>query len=229
MPKLTSRRLCDFYILLVCIVALFQRTSAAVASTPSVKKQTAVAQPPAKTNKRKKDSAPMRSYDFEEQDAEEEPTVKKRTIKAPPPRDLPEDRPSHSPTRPHSPIKYKSAIPEPLKFCQSILKELLSQKHSDYAWPFYHPVDVRDLGLDDYFDIIKHPIDLSTIKSKLDDRQYKNVLEFSADLRLMFTNCYRYNAADHDVHKFGKKLQVKLTFISYSASCSITLYVIGGV
>lgn len=54
---------------------------------------------------------------------------------------------------------------------------------------------------------------LGTIKSKLDDRQYKNAGEFAADLRLMFTNCYRYNAADHDVHKFGKRLQVS-TFLS---------------
>ncbi|GAU97486.1 hypothetical protein RvY_08770 [Ramazzottius varieornatus] len=176
---------------------------------PAAKTQSIAPPPPANpasTNKRKKDMAPMRAYAYEDE-PEEEPTPKKRTIKAPPPRDLPEERPSHSHTRPHSPIKYKSAIPEPLKFCQGIMKELLSQKHSEYAWPFYHPVDVRDLGLDDYFDIIKHPIDLGTIKSKLDDRQYKNAGEFAADLRLMFTNCYRYNAADHDVHKFGKRLQ----------------------
>ena len=33
-----------------------------------------------------------------------------------------------------------------------------------YAWPFYHPVDAVALGLHDYHDIIKNPMDLETIK-----------------------------------------------------------------
>ena len=33
-----------------------------------------------------------------------------------------------------------------------------------YAWPFYKPVDVEGLGLHDYLDIIKHPMDLGTVK-----------------------------------------------------------------
>lgn len=41
---------------------------------------------------------------------------------------------------------------------------MLSRKHAPYAWPFYKPVDVKSLGLHDYYDIIKHPMDLSTIK-----------------------------------------------------------------
>ena len=39
-----------------------------------------------------------------------------------------------------------------------------SKKHMAYAWPFYKPVDVDGLGLHDYLDIIKHPMDLGTIK-----------------------------------------------------------------
>lgn len=41
---------------------------------------------------------------------------------------------------------------------------MLSKKHVAYAWPFYKPVDVKALGLHDYLDIIKHPMDLGTIK-----------------------------------------------------------------
>ena len=33
-----------------------------------------------------------------------------------------------------------------------------------YAWPFYHPVDASALNLQDYHDIIKKPVDMSTIK-----------------------------------------------------------------
>lgn len=51
-----------------------------------------------------------------------------------------------------------------LGYCGSLVREMLSKKHANYAWPFYKPVDVDALGLHDYHDIIKHPMDLSTIK-----------------------------------------------------------------
>lgn len=53
---------------------------------------------------------------------------------------------------------------EQLRFCARLVKEMLSKKHVAYAWPFYKPVDANALGLHDYHDIIKHPMDLSTIK-----------------------------------------------------------------
>lgn len=85
---------------------------------------------------------------------------------------------------------------------------MLSKKHSAYAWPFYHPVDATTLGLHDYHDIIKKPMDLSTIKKKLDCREYTSPSEFASDVRLMFTNCYKYNPPEHDVVKMGRKMQV---------------------
>jgi len=33
-----------------------------------------------------------------------------------------------------------------------------------YAWPFYKPVDADLLGLHDYHEIIKKPMDLGTVK-----------------------------------------------------------------
>lgn len=51
-----------------------------------------------------------------------------------------------------------------LKYCQTIVKELFSKKHQPYAWPFYYPVDAEKLGLKDYSDIIKTPMDLTTAK-----------------------------------------------------------------
>lgn len=53
---------------------------------------------------------------------------------------------------------------EQLRSCVRLVREMLSKKHVAYAWPFYKPVDVKALGLHDYHDIIKHPMDLSTIK-----------------------------------------------------------------
>lgn len=55
-----------------------------------------------------------------------------------------------------------------LGYCASVVRDMLSKKHAAYAWPFYKPVDVAALGLHDYHDIIKYPMDLSSIKVRLD-------------------------------------------------------------
>nr|CAD7569546.1 unnamed protein product [Timema californicum] len=107
----------------------------------------------------------------------------------------------------HSGAKPKDKLNDSLKACNEILKELFSKKHSGYAWPFYKPVDAELLGLHDYHDIIKKPMDLGTVKQKMDTREYKSAGEFAADVRLIFTNCYKYNPPDHDVVAMARKLQ----------------------
>uniref|UniRef100_A0A8C8Y980 Bromodomain-containing protein 2 n=1 Tax=Panthera leo TaxID=9689 RepID=A0A8C8Y980_PANLE len=64
----------------------------------------------------------------------------------------------------------KGKLSEHLRHCDSILKEMLSKKHAAYAWPFYKPVDAEALELHDYHDIIKHPMDLSTVKDVFEMR-----------------------------------------------------------
>ncbi|EDV95420.1 GH17935 [Drosophila grimshawi] len=103
--------------------------------------------------------------------------------------------------------KSKEKLSDSLKSCNEILKELFSKKHSGCAWPFYKPVDAELLGLHDYHDIIKKPMDLGTVKRKMDNREFKSAPEFAADVRLIFTNCYKYNPPDHDVVAMGRKLQ----------------------
>ncbi|MEQ2195257.1 hypothetical protein XENOCAPTIV_009749 [Xenoophorus captivus] len=135
--------------------------------------------------------------------------VSGRPIK-PPKKDLPD---SILPT----PVRRSKLTPQ-LRYCSGVLKELLSKKHAAYAWPFYKPVDATSLGLHDYHDIIKQPMDLSTIKEinlnpsvflqrKMDSREYRDAQLFSADVRLMFSNCYKYNPPDHDVVAMARKLQ----------------------
>ncbi|XP_061833430.2 bromodomain testis-specific protein-like isoform X2 [Nerophis lumbriciformis] len=101
----------------------------------------------------------------------------------------------------------KAKLLEPLHHCDAILKEMLSKRHYAYAWPFYTPVDVVALALHDYHLIIKQPMDLSTIKKKLEQREYEAAKEFAADVRLMFSNCYKYNPPAHEVVAMARKLQ----------------------
>ncbi|ELW72633.1 Bromodomain testis-specific protein [Tupaia chinensis] len=98
---------------------------------------------------------------------------------------------------------------EQLRHCNEILKEMLAKKHLSYAWPFYNPVDVNALGLHNYYDIVKNPMDLGTIKRKMDNQEYKDAYEFAADVRLMFMNCYKYNPPDHEVVSMARMLQLK--------------------
>lgn len=103
--------------------------------------------------------------------------------------------------------KKKNKMSVQLKYCHAFLKELFTKKHEAYAWPFYKPVDTEELGLYDYYDIIKQPMDLKTVRMKLDKNEYTTPQEFATDIRLIFTNCYKYNPPDHDVVKMARKLQ----------------------
>jgi hypothetical protein len=61
----------------------------------------------------------------------------------------------------------------------------------------------------DYPDIIKRPIDLTTIRNKTMNMEYDTASDFADDMRLMFSNCFRYNPPGDMVHEAGKKLQAE--------------------
>ncbi|XP_052180463.1 transcription factor GTE8-like isoform X2 [Diospyros lotus] len=87
--------------------------------------------------------------------------------------------------------------------CSSILKHLMA--HS-FGWIFNEPVDPVKLEIPDYLSIISHPMDLGTIKTKLEKNRYSNVEEFAADVRLTFSNAMEYNPPSNEVHLMAKKL-----------------------
>jgi len=92
-------------------------------------------------------------------------------------------RPVKVPSRdlPDTATKRRGPHGAQLRFCLQVIKELFNKKHEAYAWPFYKPVDVQALGLTDYFDLIKKPMDLGTVKDKIERGQYRNATEFAAD------------------------------------------------
>ncbi|XP_053492060.1 bromodomain testis-specific protein isoform X1 [Ictalurus furcatus] len=122
-----------------------------------------------------------------------------RPIK-PPRKDLPEWPQQHQ-------VGRRAKLPERLKYCSGILKEMFAKRHAAYAWPFYEPVDTVALDLHDYHEIIHQPMDLGTIKKKMESREYTDALQFAADIRLMFSNCYKYNPPNHEVVAMARKLQ----------------------
>ncbi|XP_068324690.1 transcription factor GTE1-like isoform X1 [Pyrus communis] len=82
----------------------------------------------------------------------------------------------------------------------------------EWAWPFMDPVDVESLGLHDYYQVIEKPMDLGTIKNRMeakDGSEYKNVREIYADVRLVFKNAMKYNDEGDDVYVMAQSLLKK--------------------
>merc|ERR1719189_2084852 len=154
-------------------------------------------QPPIKKKQGVKRKADTTTADPGGESAEEKKPA--RQIKRPL-KEMPDTLPQHS-------SKPKNRMTEAMKACNEIIKEMFSKKHSAYAWPFYKPVDTEQLDLHDYKSVIKKPMDLGTAKTKMETREYRSPAEFAIDMRLIFTNCYKYNPPDHDVVAMARKLQ----------------------
>ncbi|KAI3806991.1 hypothetical protein L1987_22911 [Smallanthus sonchifolius] len=90
-----------------------------------------------------------------------------------------------------------------MKQCDTVLNRLMA--HS-YGWVFNTPVDVVALKIPDYNTVIKHPMDLGTVKTKLNSGKYVDPWGFAADVRLTFTNAMAYNPRGNDVHLMAETL-----------------------
>jgi hypothetical protein len=62
-------------------------------------------------------------------------------------------------------------------------------------------------GVPDYHDIVKQPMDLSTIKGKMDRREYATEDDFLLDMRQIFENCFAYWKNGSPMYLAGEKLQ----------------------
>ncbi|OJJ44053.1 hypothetical protein ASPZODRAFT_145179 [Penicilliopsis zonata CBS 506.65] len=115
----------------------------------------------------------------------------------------------HPPKRdlPYSTKPKKKKYQWELRFCQEVLDELHKPKHYSYAAPFYYPVDPVALNIPTYHSIIKKPMDLSTIQSKLKTGQYENSREFEVDVRLIFKNCFKFNIPGDPTYVAGQTCQ----------------------
>jgi hypothetical protein len=78
-----------------------------------------------------------------------------------------------------------------LERCIDIMNKLCSRNISAM---FAQPVDPLRDDCTDYFDVIKHPMDLGTIKTKLAMNQYKSVSEWKSDVNLVWANSALYNS-----------------------------------
>jgi len=52
----------------------------------------------------------------------------------------------------------------------------------------------------DYYNIIKQPMDMGTIKKRLENNYYRSASECMQDFNTMFTNCYIYNKVSQFIY-----------------------------
>ncbi|GAA5891220.1 hypothetical protein JCM8208_002548 [Rhodotorula glutinis] len=106
--------------------------------------------------------------------------------------------------------KVKSAAKvaqEQMRFCKEVVKEMYKKVHEQYAYPFYHPVDLA--AYPTYLQFVKKPMDLSLVRSKVEHNQYPSppYEAFERDVRAIFQNCYAFNPPQTPVHEMGRRLE----------------------
>lgn len=77
----------------------------------------------------------------------------------------------------------------------------------DESMPFRMPVDPIVLGIPDYFEIVKRPMDLTTIKNSLNSGKYSDPWEYVDDVWLMFENAWLYNRKTSRVYRYCTKVR----------------------
>ncbi|OSS50282.1 hypothetical protein B5807_04914 [Epicoccum nigrum] len=184
---------------------------------------------PQKSAKAKKPSVSMAPKAVKRETKPAPPTVKSPAAAASPPAAWPlgqdgmpvirrdstsaNDRPKRDIHRPSKDLPYSSAKPrkkkyqQELKFCESVLTEIVKPKYVGITYPFMTPVDPVALNIPSYLKIIKKPMDFGTIERNFKNGVYQSAKDFHADCMLVFQNCYKFNPEGDAVNAMGHQME----------------------
>ncbi|BAM38941.1 histone acetyltransferase gcn5-related [Theileria orientalis strain Shintoku] len=108
-----------------------------------------------------------------------------------------------------APSKSDPASAEPdgqKKSLKAAILDLLNTLNKQQSvWPFRKPVKQSEAP--DYYEIITHPTDISTMKRKAKLGEYKTKEQFGEELKRMFDNCRLYNTSHTIYYKYANELQ----------------------
>mmetsp|Transcript_5980 Transcript_5980/g.11311 ORF Transcript_5980/g.11311 Transcript_5980/m.11311 type:complete len:2522 (+) Transcript_5980:139-7704(+) len=77
---------------------------------------------------------------------------------------------------------------QPLRRCKMVLDRL---SKDSFAEIFLEPVDLNEFP--DYLEYVESPMDLSTVRQRLDAKKYMGPENFARDMRKIWSNCKVYN------------------------------------
>jgi hypothetical protein len=72
---------------------------------------------------------------------------------------------------------------------------------------FAHPVDPDREGLATYTQIVQHPMDLGTVRAKLENDEYETIDQWKNQMELVWENTYRFNGRQSLIASLAKQLQ----------------------
>ncbi len=90
---------------------------------------------------------------------------------------------------------------------EKTLREIMKRKT---AVPFNKPVCPATDGCPDYLERIKSPMDFGTIQKNIEEGKYKNAIEIVKDVRLVASNCRRYNTPAHEFSRWAADHERKM-------------------
>ncbi|XP_035237028.1 E3 ubiquitin-protein ligase TRIM33 isoform X1 [Anguilla anguilla] len=117
----------------------------------------------------------------------------------------------------------KGLSPEDLRRCERLLLYIFCH---ELSVEFQEPVPS---SVPNYYKIIKRPMDLNLVKRKLGQchaQHYQSPQEFVADVRLVFTNCAKYNEMSRIIQVYDEEKQINVQADSEVAEAgkAVSLY-----
>jgi len=89
--------------------------------------------------------------------------------------------------------------------CLELTNKML---HMDLCKPFKDRVDpIRD-GAPNYNDIVKHPMDLSTIRKNLNGNEHRQIEDWAASVNLVWSNAMLFNSEGTLLHLIAKEMEM---------------------
>lgn len=98
--------------------------------------------------------------------------------------------------------------------CLHITDELINSPCGQF---FNRPVDPENDGVPDYFKVISYPMDLSTVRSKLERKYYRKINDWMNDVNKIWENAIRFNGENSYITFLAKLMKqrfIKLCVLS---------------
>mmetsp|Transcript_16504 Transcript_16504/g.15830 ORF Transcript_16504/g.15830 Transcript_16504/m.15830 type:complete len:199 (+) Transcript_16504:106-702(+) len=84
-----------------------------------------------------------------------------------------------------------------------IVTKIIARKDSEI---FREPVPWEEIGLTDYLQIVKVPMDLGTVHERIRRKQYETINDCATDMRRIWSNAMMYNIPGSKVYTSAKSL-----------------------
>uniref|UniRef100_A0A061RZE7 Dna-binding bromodomain-containing protein n=1 Tax=Tetraselmis sp. GSL018 TaxID=582737 RepID=A0A061RZE7_9CHLO len=88
---------------------------------------------------------------------------------------------------------------------QRVLRSIMLQEPAELY--FNEPVDPDALGIPEYFEIIKRPMDLGTIMRKVNNDEFLDERDVYDSICLVWHNCFEFNRDGSEVSRAGAEMQ----------------------